>query len=34
MERDGISEEVQSAMRQAYKILFPEGFSFPTHHAD
>ena len=30
MERNGISEEVQSAMRQAYKILFREGLTIPN----
>ena len=27
MERNGISEEAQNALKQAYKILFREGFS-------
>jgi len=27
MERNGISETVQSALRQAYKILFREGLT-------
>ena len=30
MERNGISEEAQSAMRQAYKILFREGLTIPN----
>ncbi|MDB6016371.1 MAG: Acyl-[acyl-carrier-protein]--UDP-N-acetylglucosamine O-acyltransferase [Pedosphaera sp.] len=30
MERKGVSEEVQSTMRQAYKILFREGLSIPN----
>jgi UDP-N-acetylglucosamine acyltransferase len=27
MERNGVSEEAQNALKQAYKILFREGFS-------
>ena len=27
MERNGLSEKVQSAMRQAYKVLFREGLT-------
>lgn len=30
MERHGVSEEAQSAMRQAYKILFREGLTIPN----
>lgn len=30
MERNGISEEIQSALRQAYKILFREGLTIPN----
>jgi UDP-N-acetylglucosamine acyltransferase len=30
MERHGIAEDVQSAMRQAYKILFREGLTIPN----
>src|ERR1700753_2844607 len=30
MERHGIAEEVQTAMRQAYKILFREGLTIPN----
>ncbi|EEF57412.1 acyl-ACP--UDP-N-acetylglucosamine O-acyltransferase [Pedosphaera parvula] len=30
LERRGISEEVQSALRQAYKILFREGLTIPN----
>jgi len=30
MERNGVSEEVQAAMRQAYKILFREGLTIPN----
>jgi UDP-N-acetylglucosamine acyltransferase len=30
MERQGISEEVQTTMRQAYKILFREGLTIPN----
>ena len=30
MERNGISEKAQSAMRQAYKILFREGLTIPN----
>jgi UDP-N-acetylglucosamine acyltransferase len=30
MERNGVSEEAQSALRQAYKILFREGLTIPN----
>jgi UDP-N-acetylglucosamine acyltransferase len=30
MERNGISDEAQAAMKQAYKILFREGLSIPN----
>jgi UDP-N-acetylglucosamine acyltransferase len=30
MERNGISDEAQSALRQAYKILFREGLTIPN----
>ena len=30
LERHGISEEIQSALRQAYKILFREGLTVPN----
>lgn len=30
LERNGISEEAQSALRQAYKILFREGLTIPN----
>jgi UDP-N-acetylglucosamine acyltransferase len=30
MERNGVSEEAQTAMRQAYKILFREGLTIPN----
>ncbi len=30
MERNGVSEEAQAAMRQAYKILFREGLTIPN----
>jgi UDP-N-acetylglucosamine acyltransferase len=30
MERNGISDDVQAAMRQAYKILFREGLTIPN----
>jgi UDP-N-acetylglucosamine acyltransferase len=30
MERNGIAEEAQSALRQAYKILFREGLTIPN----
>jgi UDP-N-acetylglucosamine acyltransferase len=30
MERNGISEDVQNALRQAYKILFREGLTIPN----
>ena len=30
MERNGISEEAQNALRQAYKILFREGLTIPN----
>ncbi len=30
MERNGISEETQSALKQAYKILFREGLTIPN----
>lgn len=30
MERQGVSDETQSAMRQAYKILFREGLTIPN----
>jgi UDP-N-acetylglucosamine acyltransferase len=30
MERNGVAEEVQAAMRQAYKILFREGLTIPN----
>src|SRR5437868_2564652 len=30
MERRGVAEEVQTAMRQAYKILFREGLTIPN----
>ncbi|HZV35013.1 MAG TPA: acyl-ACP--UDP-N-acetylglucosamine O-acyltransferase, partial [Verrucomicrobiae bacterium] len=30
MERNGISEEIQSVLRQAYKILFREGLTIPN----
>ncbi len=30
MERNGVTEEVQTAMRQAYKILFREGLTIPN----
>ena len=30
MERNGVSEEAQAALRQAYKILFREGLTIPT----
>ncbi len=30
MERNGVSEEVQSAMKQAYRILFRDGLSLPN----
>jgi UDP-N-acetylglucosamine acyltransferase len=30
MERHGISEEAQNALRQAYKILFREGLTVPN----
>jgi len=30
MERNGIPEEAQNALRQAYKILFREGLTIPN----
>ena len=30
MERNGVSEEAQNALRQAYKILFREGLTIPN----
>jgi len=30
MERHGITEEAQTAMKQAYKILFREGLAIPN----
>jgi UDP-N-acetylglucosamine acyltransferase len=30
MERNGVSEEAQSALRQAFKILFREGLTIPN----
>jgi UDP-N-acetylglucosamine acyltransferase len=30
MERNGVSEEVQNAMKQAYRLLFREGLSMPN----
>jgi UDP-N-acetylglucosamine acyltransferase len=30
LERNGVSEEVQSALRQAYKILFRDGLTIPN----
>ena len=30
MERHGVSEEAQNALRQAYKILFREGLTVPN----
>jgi UDP-N-acetylglucosamine acyltransferase len=30
MERNGVSEEAQAAMRHAYKILFREGLTVPN----
>jgi UDP-N-acetylglucosamine acyltransferase len=30
MERNGISEDAQNALRQAYKILFREGLTIPN----
>ena len=30
MERNGVSEEAQNALKQAYKILFREGLTFPN----
>jgi UDP-N-acetylglucosamine acyltransferase len=30
MERNGISEKAQTALRQAYKILFREGLTIPN----
>ncbi len=30
MERHGISEDAQNALRQAYKILFREGLTIPN----
>jgi UDP-N-acetylglucosamine acyltransferase len=30
MERHGISDEAQNALKQAYKILFREGLSIPN----
>jgi UDP-N-acetylglucosamine acyltransferase len=30
MERRGVSEQAQAAMRQAYKILFREGLTIPN----
>ena len=30
MERNGVSEEAQTAMRHAYKILFREGLTIPN----
>lgn len=30
LERNGVSEEAQSALRQAYKILFREGLTIPN----
>jgi UDP-N-acetylglucosamine acyltransferase len=30
MERNGISEEAQNAMKRAYKILFREGLTIPN----
>jgi UDP-N-acetylglucosamine acyltransferase len=30
MERNGVSEEAQSALRQAYKLLFREGLTIPN----
>ncbi len=30
MERNGVSEEAQAALRQAYKILFREGLTIPN----
>jgi UDP-N-acetylglucosamine acyltransferase len=30
MERNGVAEEAQAALRQAYKILFREGLTIPN----
>jgi UDP-N-acetylglucosamine acyltransferase len=30
MERNGVLEEAQNALRQAYKILFREGLTIPN----
>jgi UDP-N-acetylglucosamine acyltransferase len=30
MDRNGVSEEAQTALRQAYKILFREGLTIPN----
>jgi UDP-N-acetylglucosamine acyltransferase len=30
MERNGVSEAAQTALRQAYKILFREGLTIPN----
>ena len=30
MERNGVSEKAQTALRQAYKILFREGLTIPN----
>ena len=30
MDRNGVSEEAQAALRQAYKILFREGLTIPN----
>jgi UDP-N-acetylglucosamine acyltransferase len=30
LERNGVSEEIQNALKQAYKILFRDGFTIPN----